>query len=666
MKKRNAIRLLAVVMVAAMLGGAVLSSCAPAGVNDESTTEELTTTEATVEDTTDTESESEFVSDSDTESASETESEPESESVSETETEDYWEKSHVDLVTPVEETVHITFENPGYDIWQMPNCSDLKYAYGGNYLYNEDGSVDFFYATTGDIKTYWDCIGYRHSPDGGKTWETPRLVLRPSGGGEDTRSCCDPGVVYFNGYYYIGYTSTLGDGCTNNVYVARSKNATGPYEKWNGSGWGGVDPAAIFHYDEHYSRFGIGEPSFIELNGTLYIYYNYWAETVEGMMVATADATDENWPLTIQNHGLAYNQDGNVGTDSVDVKYVEEWGKFIGITTCSRMKTGAYVGVLESSDGLRFEFVDAIRENIYEGCHNAGFSSRPNGHIRLSEDADKLHITYGYGLGVGGWNLRAHPVNLSLTNGNDIAAEIAKPFYSGVAERADADLTDKMLNGPMILSTSEEVYIRGLEQETFQITVVSLNHYSVGRNITSFADIKYEVKDESVITIDENGVATIHGLGETQVQATVMDMNGRDLDIVGFSTFFYVRIVEETPGPDPSGDPEINSFVPAVGSFVIAMNEKDLYHPMIRARMTYPYGPNRVAEAFVRPPHLDPHFVFTFTGYDENVISVDGEGRITALAVGETDVTVTYNEWSFTVHVEVTDDPTRGFFLIGQ
>ena len=49
MKKRNAIRLLAVVMVAAMLGGAVLSSCAPAGVNDESTTEELTTTEAPAE-----------------------------------------------------------------------------------------------------------------------------------------------------------------------------------------------------------------------------------------------------------------------------------------------------------------------------------------------------------------------------------------------------------------------------------------------------------------------------------------------------------------------------------------------------------------------------------------------------------------------------------------
>ena len=637
MNKFQLIRLLAATVVVAMLCGTVMSGC-------------------------------DFLKiDEDESSAAEETSEPgdESDSVVETE-EDYFDKTHIDLVDPVEETVHITFEDTGYDIWQKPNSSGLAYAYGGNYIYNEDGSVDFWYATVGDVKTYWDCIGYRHSPDGGKTWEDPRIVIRPNNRSEDTRSCCDPGVVYFNGYYYIGYTSTMGDGASNNVYVARSEKPDGPYEKWNGSGWGGVDPVSILHYDLHYSKFGIGEPSFIELNGTLYIYYNFWSETISGMMVATADATDENWPLTMQNKGLAYNQAGNVTTDSVDVKYVEEWGKFIGITTCQRMKPGAYVGVLESSDGLRFEFVDAIRENIYEGCHNSGFSSRPNGHIRLSEDADKLHITYGYGINTAGWNIRAHAVALTLTNGNDIAAEIAKPFYSGEVVPADDELTDKMLNGPMILVGGEEMYVRGVEEGSFQTAIAALNQFSTGRNIAPFATILYEVEDESVITIDAKGKATIHGVGWTRVKATVLDMNGYDLDVVGWSTIFYVNIVEETPGPDPSEDPQIDSFTAAVDSFVIYMGEKDVYRPLIRARMTYPYSKDRVMEAYVRDPSKDPDYVFTYTGYDESIISVNQEGQVVALAVGETDVTVTYNEWSFTVHITVTDDASQGFFLIGQ
>jgi hypothetical protein len=53
----------------------------------------------------------------------------------------------------------------------------------------------------------------------------------------------------------------------------------------------------------------------------------------------------------------------------------------------------------------------------------------------------------------------------------------------------------------------------------------------------------------------------------------------------------------------------------------------------------------------------------TFTGYDSTIISVSDFGEVEALAVGETDVTMTYGEFSIMVHVVVTDDPTQGFFL---
>ena len=100
-----------------------------------------------------------------------------------------------------------------------------------------------------------------------------------------------PGVVYFNGYYYLGYTSTLNStGFCNNVFVARSGTPDGPFEKWNGNGWGGPECQPIVYYDESWQEWGIGEPSFIELNGKLYMYYTSGGST----MVATADATNEN------------------------------------------------------------------------------------------------------------------------------------------------------------------------------------------------------------------------------------------------------------------------------------------------------------------------------------------------------------------------------------
>ena len=656
---------LAAVLAVMMLCGVMLSGCNPTTGEDETSTMEEGTTEAVVESNTDTDTEAvTTTADTDEEQTTAPETtEFDTESATESQTKDYWELTYIERVEPVDKTVHAVITDDGADCYQSPN-DRFFYGYGANYLYNEDGSVDLWYASCGDGASYWDCVSYRHSEDGGKTWSMPQAVVYPTPGSEDGFSCCDPGVVYFNGYYYIGYTSTMnGNGLCNNVYVARSERPNGPYEKWNGSGWGGLDPRPIFHYDFGDSTFGAGEPSFVELNGTLYIYYRMAKPDYEGKaydhpyyMVATADATDENWPATIQNHGAAFTiWSLSQHTDSLDVKYVEEWGKFVGITTGRRMTDKGYIAVYESDDGLTFELVDVIRDKVYAGCHNAGFSSRPNGRIRLSEDADRLHITYGYGINTGAWNIKAQPVALSLTDGNDMEAEKAKPCYSYEMYRADDKMTEALWSTPVRIITDRDEYVLAVNSEGVKPVVSTMTHLGSKRNVTNYYTFSFEVADESVAIVDENGVVIPRGVGYTQVKVTVTDEGTRPSGVLGFGAYFYV-CVEEDPD-EPVYDKIAVSMTPVRSEYVIAINEKDFCRPVIRGRVDFANGD--VTEVYVTSDPLG----ITFTGYDDTVISVSEFGEVTALAVGETDVTVTYGEFSFTVHVRVSDDPADGFFL---
>ncbi len=117
--------------------------------------------------------------------------------------------------------------------------------------------------TTGE--TFWDQASYQRSTDGGRTWSEEVMTLKPTEFSSDHFSVCDPGVAYWNGYYYIGYTSTENPGMTENyAYVARGQNPDGPWEKWNGNGWGG-DPEPVVVFDGTPTQFGAGEPSIVVL-----------------------------------------------------------------------------------------------------------------------------------------------------------------------------------------------------------------------------------------------------------------------------------------------------------------------------------------------------------------------------------------------------------------
>lgn len=263
---------------------------------------------------------------------------------------------------------------------------------------------------------YWDQVSYQHSTDGGKTWTAEEMVLKPTKGSRDELSCCDPGVVKIGEYYYLGYTSTENTaGVDNHLYMARGKSPRGPWEKWNGSGWGGDKVEPVVTYDGNPSNWGVGEPSMVVLDGTLYLYYS-WNDTGTTTRVATAPADDPLWPSKLNEKGTAINKSDISAADHCDVKYCDALKKFIAIHTASRMTGSAYIQVWMSSDGFNFTKHSRLTGRLGSGLHNIGISGDPQGHIDVGK---QQYIGYAYGLDAQGkstwgqWNTMWNPLKFT-------------------------------------------------------------------------------------------------------------------------------------------------------------------------------------------------------------------------------------------------------------
>lgn len=296
---------------------------------------------------------------------------------------------------------------PGWSIFTplgpCENPTDSEYRYGPSIIVNEDNSIDIWFSSPGNGGGQWDWIRYNRSTDGGVTWEyswephtnptKPDVVLVPSDPPSlDQYSCCEPSVIKFGEYYYIGYTSAGNDiGRCNNLFVARSTAPAGPFQKWNGSGWGGDDPQPFIEWPcVNQDEWGASEPSFVVKDETLYIYYE-WTEV--GTKVATASIHDPNWPGNI----TFYDEPAVpkvLGEDSRDVKYINALGLFVAVAVGERFSDDSFVHVWESIDGFSFISADEISENLIARAHNVGISGTPESHIDLNLDN---FIAYGYG-----------------------------------------------------------------------------------------------------------------------------------------------------------------------------------------------------------------------------------------------------------------------------
>lgn len=409
----------------------------------------------------------------------------------------------------------VTVVDEGIDIYSPTKGVGSGYRYGPTIFSNADGSLDVFFAAPG-ICGQWDWITYKHSPDGGVTWTDEKKVLGPTAGAEDAFSTCDPGVIKVGEYWYIGYTSTVDSrGLFNHVYVARSKSINGPYEKWNGKGWGG-NPKAIITFNGNSDAWGIGEPSFIYLNGKLYIYYTYKDITAEGINVnetrlAIADAEDENWPLSLTECGTAIVYP-DVSCDSADVKFIDDYGKFIAVSTSNRFSEESSISVYQSNDGYSFEKVSDLKTNIARCCHNSGISSRTNGHIRLS---DEKYLCYAYGADWGNWSTRLNEITISLADAPDFSDSKKSNNKLDIAY-SDKPLVEKFLG----ICDTGHVY-KCTKGKPVSVTVKKLSESYESSEILLGVD--FYGYDKSVIRMLGNVIIPISS-GETRVTAEWLGM----------------------------------------------------------------------------------------------------------------------------------------------
>ena len=264
--------------------------------------------------------------------------------------------------------------------------------------------------------SFWDQISYQHSTDGGKTWTAEVMVLKPTYGSRDQLSCCDPGVVKIGDYYYLGYTSTEHTGgLENHLYMARGTSPRGPWEKWNGSGWGGDQVEPIVTYTGGAGKWGVGEPSMVVKDGLLYIYYS-WNDTGTTTRLSVAPADDPLWPAKMTSKGTAINKSDLSAADHCDVKYCDAMEKFIAIHTANRMTSGSYIQVWTSTDGFNFYKQYKLTGKLGGGLHNIGISGDAQGHIDIEK---QQYIGYAYGLNAEGnstwgqWNTMWNPLTFT-------------------------------------------------------------------------------------------------------------------------------------------------------------------------------------------------------------------------------------------------------------
>ena len=418
-----------------------------------------------------------------------------------------------------EKYIKMTAADTGNDVYTPAKKQSYVYRYGPTLIRNADNSIDAFFSSPG-IFDEWDYIFYRHSPDGGKTWTSEKTVLSPTPDSADFFSCCDPGVIRFGGYYYIAYTSTVAEGgVDNDVFVARSKNLDGPYEKWNGNGWG-EKPAPIIEFTGNPESYGAGEPSMVVLGNTLYFYYTWRDNELNQTMLSVADATNENWPLTLEYKGVAIDHiQGD--TDSADVKYIEDYGKFIAVSTASRFTTDSYIKLYVSDDGEIFEESYFLKTNTIHNLHNCGITSRENGHIRLSDD---VYLSYAYGEEFGTWATRIQKVDFSLIDAPDFSDkenDNVKENFSPVSKAVYSVTAG--------ITTDPHIYEKNLSDGNFTVEIYKYDGNKDAKRVKK--DITLADFDENIISVNGAEI-TPKEKGETYVTAHWQD----------FSVTFLVKI----------------------------------------------------------------------------------------------------------------------------
>lgn len=541
----------------------------------------------------------------------------------------------------------------GYDVFTPGSEGGLSYRYGPSLLLEDDGSINAYFAAPGDSSDEYDWITYKHSDDGGATWSQEKVVLSPTPLSRDELSVCDPDVFFYDGYYYIGYTSTLDStkqGIVNSVYLARSRYPDGPFLKWDGEGWGG-DPVPIIYYDGTWNGWGAGEASFVIRDDKLFVYstrdgYDANNERIKSTEVHTADIRNEDWPKDLEFAGYAvirsdtdteseeYTDYVLEDSDSWDVAYVEQYEKFVALTTNRRFDNNSCLLYYESNDGIYFERVSELNTNVICGCHNCGIMSDGSGHIK---PYDPVRIGYAYnGKGNsewGKWATRIAPATIEITEEIDRSEEEASNLMLPITYKKWERGAD-----PFFIVTDSNVKSMKEDGDGPYAAYAWIDNYRVS-HIINASDVIFSGYDKDIVEI-HNGVISPVSAGMTSVT----------IGYGGVSRQIRLRVFSgENSISSDATDKGITEFISPVDEYNVSMSRPYAVavRPLIKRR-----------DYSIVEMSLDGIVAngVTFESLDESICTVRADGIITPLSPGNTQIRVTCrDDMSYMVKVSVVE-----------
>ena len=315
--------------------------------------------------------------------------------------------------------------------------------------------------------------------------------------------------------------------------------------------------------------------------------------------------------------------------DSWDVAYVEEYGKFLAVCTNRRFSVDSCLLYYESNDGIYFERVSELNNNVICGCHNSGLMSDERGHIK---EGDPLLIGYAYsGSGNSAWGVwvtRFAPGLIEL---------IEEPDSS---EDGLENLKQKINYG----NSSEESHPLMVGAEPLINRMVcgngaySVNYFWVDSNrnkhYLSSSDIRFSGYDKNVISIDGGEIKPVNpGITYATIKYK------------GLSRELCFCSLEENV--DGRGD--ITEFSSFKKEYTISMSSP--YCIAVRPMMKYEnYSIRELLDDSIN------QYGITFQSEDESLCVVRSDGVIVPLSTGDTKVTVACSAGlSFNVDVHIVE-----------
>jgi hypothetical protein len=213
-------------------------------------------------------------------------------------------------------------------------------------------------------------------------------------------AACDPSLVYYQGFYYLYYSSAMTT--APNVFqtiirVARSRNIDGPYLTYTQRGtWESTppDPQIIIAPMQIHTTnpgYGAGQTSVVVQNGKLLMWYTDDSLFINGqpnLQTFMLESTDPvSWTPDPSRSTNLINQ------GSIDVKYDPSQTQFVMVRVENEFQPNAYLGFSVSSDGVHWSSPQTVippsEFPVYS--HDAGMAGDETGNIVAP------HLLVGFG-----------------------------------------------------------------------------------------------------------------------------------------------------------------------------------------------------------------------------------------------------------------------------